>query len=57
MKLELAQEVVLQDRGYLGADVRDKIREFSFAPQRFESFYTPLVDFLIKLPAQSLIHI
>ena len=50
-KLEVAQKRVLDDRGFLGADVRTVIRTFTFAPQRFESFYTPLVDFLVVLPA------
>ena len=50
-KLEVAQKRVLDDRGFLGADVRSVIRTFTFAPQRFESFYTPLVDFLVVLPA------
>ena len=31
--------------------MRDVIRTFCFAPQRFESFYSPLLDFLIVLPA------
>ena len=47
----MAQKRVLDDRGFLGADVREVIRTFTFAPQRFESFYTPLVDFLVVLPA------
>ena len=50
-KLEVAQNHILQQRGVLGGDVREVIRTFSFAPQRFESFYTPLLDFLIVLPA------
>ena len=32
-------------------DVREVIRTWSYAPQRFESFYPPLVDFLLVLPA------
>ena len=32
-------------------DVREVIRTWSYAPQRVESFYTPLLDFLIVLPA------
>ena len=50
-KLEVAQKRILEDRGFLGADVRETIRTFTFAPQRFESFYTLLVDFLVVLPA------
>ena len=50
-KLEVSQRRILEDRGFLGADVRDVIQTFCFAPQRFESFYTPLLDFLIVLPA------
>ena len=50
-KLEVAQNHILQERGVLGAGVRDVIETFSFALQRFESFYTPLLDFLLVLPA------
>ena len=50
-KLEVSQKRIIEDRGFLGADVRDVIRTFCFAPQRFESFYTPLLDFLLVLPA------
>ena len=50
-KLVVAQKRILEDREVLGADVGETIRTFSFAPQRFESFYTPLVDFLVVLPA------
>ena len=44
-KLEVAQQRILEDRGSLGAYVREVFRTFSFAPQRFESFYKPLLDF------------
>ena len=50
-KLVVAQKQILAHRGVLGADVSEVIRTFCFAPQRFESFYSPVVDFLLILPA------
>ena len=31
-KLEVAQKRILEDRGFLGADVQETIRTFTFAP-------------------------
>ena len=39
-KLEVPQQRILDERGFLGADVRGVIRTFCFAPQRFQSFYS-----------------
>ena len=45
------QERLVRDRGYQGGAITEIIRNFSFAPQRFESFYTPLFNLLLILPA------
>ena len=45
------QRRVIEDRGFMGGDVKDIIRTFVFAPQRFESFCTPLFNLLIVIPA------
>ena len=41
----------MQDRSFQGGCVTEIIRTFSFAPQRFESFYTPLMNLLLVIPA------
>ena len=41
----------MQDRGFQGGVVTEIIRTFKFAPQRFESLCTPLMDFLLIVPA------
>ena len=45
------QRRIIQDRGFLGGEVTNIIREFTFAPQRFESFCTPFFNLLIIIPA------
>lgn len=49
--LVVAQEGMRAAGRTTGADVRHVIQSFSVAPQRFESVYTPLCDFLCFLPA------
>jgi len=51
VKVKEWQRRVIQDRGYLGGEVTHLIHTFTFAPQRFESFCTPLFDLLIVIPA------
>ena len=50
-KVTYWQKELIKKRGFLGGDVKDIIRNFSFAPQRFESFCTPLFQVLIAIPA------
>ena len=45
------QRRIIQDRGFLGGDVTEIIRIFTFAPHRFESFCTPFFNLLIIIPA------
>jgi hypothetical protein len=42
---------LIKERGYQGGAITEIIRDFAFAPQRFESFVTPLFNLLLILPA------
>ena len=42
---------IVQERGYVGGRITQVIRGFTFAPQRFESFCTPLFNLLLVIPA------
>ena len=50
-KITELQRRIIQDRGSLGGEVTNTIREFTFAPQRFESFCTPSFNLFIIIPA------
>ena len=42
---------LVEDRGYQGGAITHVIHGFIFAPHRFESFYTPLFNLLMVMPA------
>ena len=50
-KVQDCMRQIVQDRGFLGGDITQITRTFTFAPQRFEYVCTPLFNLPMVIPA------